>query len=62
LTLGIIFIFFLYHRVKRQIGTAQEISPFKKKRESFCIYCGSNIFPNWHYCPKCGKIIGQLLT
>jgi RsiW-degrading membrane proteinase PrsW (M82 family) len=62
LTLGIIFIFFLYHRVKRQIGTAQEISPFKKKKESFCIYRGSNIFPNWHYCPKCGKIIGQLLT
>ncbi|WP_455280372.1 PrsW family glutamic-type intramembrane protease [[Eubacterium] cellulosolvens] len=61
LAFGIIFIFFLYHRVKRHIGTAQEISPFNPKKESFCIYCGSNIFLTWRYCPKCGREIGQLL-
>lgn len=54
LALGIIFILFLYHRVKRHIGTALKISPFKHIKESYCIYCGSKIFPNWRYCPKCG--------
>jgi RsiW-degrading membrane proteinase PrsW (M82 family) len=56
-TLGIIFILFLYHRVKRHIGTAQKNSPFRQMKESYCIYCGSKILPNWQYCSKCGTNI-----
>ena len=58
-TLGIIFILFLYHRVKRHIGTAQKNSPFRQMKESYCIYCGSKILPNWQYCSKCGANIRQ---
>ena len=55
LLLATSFILLLYRRVKRQIVLTQRISPFKHRRESFCIYCGSALSEAWLYCSACGR-------
>ena len=55
LLLAGLFILVLYRRVRRQIGIALTISPFRLSQNNFCLQCGARFSPNWNYCASCGS-------